>query len=200
MQWESEMFASTGARQPPELRHYGIKGQRWGQRRFQEEDGTYTAAGKERYGRVSGKASGKKMKGADNDKEEAKKRQNGKKRSEWKAKDVSELSDEELRRRNNRLQAEQNYKNSMTPEWKKTARQWGKEALKAVLVTAATTLIAEAFKEQLKPVVKDKIKDIFNKASKKKISTLKTAKRKTASFLASMMMRKELNKDKQKKG
>ena len=108
MQWESEMFASTGARQPPELRHYGIKGQRWGQRRFQEEDGTYTAAGKERYGRVSGKASGRKTKGTGDDKEEAKKRQNGKKRDEWKAKDVSELSDEELKRRNNRLQAEQN--------------------------------------------------------------------------------------------
>ena len=37
------------------LTHYGIKGQRWGQRRFQEEDGTYTAAGRERYRKSSGK-------------------------------------------------------------------------------------------------------------------------------------------------
>lgn len=37
------------------LAHYGIKGQRWGQRRFQEEDGTYTAAGRERYRKSSGK-------------------------------------------------------------------------------------------------------------------------------------------------
>ena len=33
-----------------DLTHHGIKGQKWGQRRFQNEDGTWTAAGKERYG------------------------------------------------------------------------------------------------------------------------------------------------------
>lgn len=32
-----------------ELYHHGIKGQRWGIRRFQNEDGTRTAAGKKRY-------------------------------------------------------------------------------------------------------------------------------------------------------
>lgn len=29
--------------------HHGIKGQRWGIRRYQNEDGSYTAAGKKRY-------------------------------------------------------------------------------------------------------------------------------------------------------
>lgn len=33
-----------------ELYHHGIKGQRWGIRRYQNEDGTLTAAGKARYG------------------------------------------------------------------------------------------------------------------------------------------------------
>lgn len=33
-----------------ELYHWGIKGQRWGFRRYQNPDGTLTAAGKERYG------------------------------------------------------------------------------------------------------------------------------------------------------
>lgn len=32
-----------------ELMHYGIKGQKWGVRRFQEEDGSLTPAGRERY-------------------------------------------------------------------------------------------------------------------------------------------------------
>lgn len=32
-----------------ELYHYGIKGMRWGVRRFQKEDGSLTAAGKKRY-------------------------------------------------------------------------------------------------------------------------------------------------------
>lgn len=31
------------------LVHHGIRGQKWGVRRFQEEDGTLTAAGKQRY-------------------------------------------------------------------------------------------------------------------------------------------------------
>ena len=34
--------------QDDELYHHGIKGQRWGVRRFQNEDGTLTAAGKRR--------------------------------------------------------------------------------------------------------------------------------------------------------
>lgn len=33
-----------------ELRHHGIKGQRWGVRRYQNADGTWTNAGKKRYG------------------------------------------------------------------------------------------------------------------------------------------------------
>lgn len=33
-----------------ELRHHGILGQKWGVRRFQNADGSYTSAGKKRYG------------------------------------------------------------------------------------------------------------------------------------------------------
>lgn len=33
-----------------ELYHHGIKGQRWGIRRFQNEDGSLTAEGRQRYG------------------------------------------------------------------------------------------------------------------------------------------------------
>lgn len=32
-----------------ELYHHGVKGQRWGVRRYQNEDGTLTRAGRERY-------------------------------------------------------------------------------------------------------------------------------------------------------
>jgi len=31
------------------VEHYGIKGQQWGKRRFQNEDGSLTAAGRLRY-------------------------------------------------------------------------------------------------------------------------------------------------------
>ena len=36
------------------LVHHGIKGQKWGIRRFQNEDGSYTPEGKERYRLVEG--------------------------------------------------------------------------------------------------------------------------------------------------
>lgn len=63
--------------------HSGIKGQKWGIRRYQNEDGTLTEAGKARYYKdTSGKLR--------------------KKRSEY-------MSDEELRKANARLQAEKQY-------------------------------------------------------------------------------------------
>ena len=36
-----------------ELNHHGILGQKWGVRRYQNEDGTLTAAGKARSGKMS---------------------------------------------------------------------------------------------------------------------------------------------------
>lgn len=33
-----------------ELTHWGVKGQKWGRRRYQNPDGSLTAAGRERYG------------------------------------------------------------------------------------------------------------------------------------------------------
>ena len=38
------------------LAHHGIKGQKWGVRRYQNEDGTYTEAGLKRYARATKKA------------------------------------------------------------------------------------------------------------------------------------------------
>lgn len=38
------------------LVHHGIKGQKWGVRRFQEDDGSLTSAGKERYNEGSDKS------------------------------------------------------------------------------------------------------------------------------------------------
>lgn len=45
------------------LEHYGIKGQKWGVRRFQNEDGTLTAAGKEHYGLSNGGSGNEKLAG-----------------------------------------------------------------------------------------------------------------------------------------
>lgn len=44
MEWSMDMLISSD-----ELRHHGIKGQKWGVRRFQNKNGSLTAAGKKRY-------------------------------------------------------------------------------------------------------------------------------------------------------
>ena len=71
------------------LLHYGIKGQKWGIRRFQRKDGGLTPAGKKRY--------------ADDDYHEDYRRAHN-------VKSVRTMSDQELRNRLNRLQMESQYK------------------------------------------------------------------------------------------
>lgn len=168
MQWDSEIFSYASARQPPEseLEHYGIRGQRWGTRRFQNPDGTLTAEGKARYGksdRSSGKTKGiKKSNTGVTDKSD---------RSNWKAKDAKDLSDEELKKRNNRLQAEQNYKNNMTPQWKKDAKQFNKnavqEAVKNIFIGTAITALAAVMAKNYK-----KAGPVIAKASKTAIHSI----------------------------
>jgi len=171
MQWDSEIFSYASARQPPELEleHYGIRGQRWGTRRFQNPDGTLTAEGKARYGKSdgsSGKTRGiKKSNTGVTDKSD---------RSNWKAKDAKDLSDEELKKRNNRLQAEQNYKNNMTPQWKKDAKQFNKnavqEAVKNIFIGTAVTALAAVMAKNYK-----KAGPVIANASKIAVSKIRTA-------------------------
>lgn len=68
------------------LAHHGIKGQKWGRRRFQNLDGTLTEEGKRRYSEADS----------------------------WQKDEASELSNEELDRRNNRMQKESQYRNNIS--------------------------------------------------------------------------------------
>lgn len=98
-----------------ELYHWGVKGQKWGVRRYQNADGTLTAAGKKRQSKMH---------------DDYRKVHDGK--------SVKQLSDSELRARNNRLQMEAQYK-QLT---KKKNR--GVQLVKAFIATAGTIAAAEA--------------------------------------------------------
>ena len=114
------------------IKHHGIKGQKWGVRRFQNKDGTLTPAGKQKYGskenfekqypeeRKARTASAKKVsdKGVDAVKaareaeaERTKKRQAKADKSLEKAarERARKMSDQELREAVNRLNLEENY-------------------------------------------------------------------------------------------
>lgn len=99
------------------LSHWGIKGMKWGRRRYQNADGSLTPAGKKRY----------------DDSHEDYRRAHEKKK-------ISQMSDRELQAVNNRLQMEQNYKR-MT---QKTGR--GEKLVKTFISTAGTiTAVAGAY-------------------------------------------------------
>ena len=85
-----------------QLYHWGIKGQRWGVRRWQNKDGSLTPEGKRRYDDDTGHH--------DDDKthESSRKAHDSTKR-------VSEMSTQELNERISRLQKEKQYAELMAP-------------------------------------------------------------------------------------
>jgi tetrahydrodipicolinate N-succinyltransferase len=110
---------------PEYLEHHGIKGQKWGIRRFQNKDGTRTSAGKRRYSEDYTKAHSRKS--------------------------VKEMSDQELRERNNRLQMEQQYRQNRINN---SAVMRGKQYVAAGVAVAAAGYGAYAMGKKLAGTVK----------------------------------------------
>lgn len=144
------------------LAHFGIPGMKWGVRRFQNDDGTLTEEGKQRYGRDSEPES-----------------------KSWKKSDASNLSDEELRRRNNRLQSERQYRDLTTTQAEKDKAQADqirtqlkneikKDLLKKALIVPIGAVLAYAGTKLIKNKG-TKILDQFTHYGKKKIASLKAA-------------------------
>ncbi len=97
-----------------ELCHWGIKGMKWGVRRYQNKDGSLTSKGRKRYSNAHDDY----KRAHDN-------------------KPVSQMSTKELQERNNRLQQEQNYARLT----QKTSL--GKKAVKAFIAGAGTIVAIE---------------------------------------------------------
>lgn len=90
------------------LTHAGVKGMKWGVRRYQNKDGSLTPAGKKRYSEDSFRV------------------------KQIRKKKVRQMSNQELKDANNRLQLEKTY-GELT---KKKNR--GQQAVKAYIATAGT--------------------------------------------------------------
>lgn len=105
------------------LVHYGVRGQKWGIRRFQNKDGSLTSAGKKRY--------------SDDAKDEKTEKVSSKK-------DRGRMTDAELSRRIARLEKETKLKD-LEAKNRDNGEAYAKEILKdigkRVIVTAATGAI-----------------------------------------------------------
>ena len=135
-----------------ELQHHGIKGQKWGVRRYQNEDGSLTAKGKQRYGtkenfekqypedkkKTLGKVSStiKKTGGAVDKLKNVNDEQIRKTNEARIKKDVSQMSDQELQKVVNRLNMEERYKQVMNSR----AVEEGKNKVGKILEYAGTAL------------------------------------------------------------
>lgn len=159
---------------PNELRHFGIKGMKWGVRRYQNKDGSLTTAGQKRYERDqrenAGKKKGNRVAQADpkrwvkEDMERSKRltdasstmvndlkninKSQGKRRKNL---DLSSMSDKELRDQINRAYLEKQYNDLFNPKEVSKGRQIVGNVLETggsvLAVTGSALGIALAIKE-----------------------------------------------------
>lgn len=117
-----------------ELKHFGIKGMKWGQRRYQYKDGSLTPAGKKRYSDGNeGSPSAKP--------------------SQTKTKSVSEMSDDELRKAISRKQLEQQYI-SYYPKQVSKGKKFVNTVLKDIVIPAAKEQSRQALNNYLNSQIK----------------------------------------------
>ena len=121
-----------------QLYHHGIIGMKWGRRRYQNEDGTRTAAGKKRD----------RMNGRNERAEEYEKTRTAKKKG------IDRFSNEDLRKINERLQLEDTYKRLTAPQMKKS-ESWVKQSIQKAAEGAVTDFTKGVFLGSAKLLVKN---------------------------------------------
>lgn len=134
-----------------ELQHYGILGMKWGVRRYQNKDGSLTAAGKKRRDKLEAELSQLKPKKKSSNDEPAE--------TSPKKKTVSEMSDDELRELTNRMQLERNYydaaRNLAAANPVQVSK--GKQFLNGLMKDVVAPAAKNAGKEWLEKTMKDKL-------------------------------------------
>lgn len=167
--WEAGIRPSSDS-----LMHWGIPGMKHGRRRYQNEDGTWTRAGLEARRKREGFGERRKERKA------ARKAARAERLAKKRANDVRYMSDEELRKRIDRLKLEKEYKDmKRSPLIDQGAKLVGKyidyknaQAQREVDLNRQKIEMARIKSETAKS--KDRIKITANEAKKAKSETAKT--------------------------
>ena len=138
-----------------ELRHHGIKGQKWGVRRFQNKDGSLTPAGAKRYSADDYKSALDKVNKADKTLKDVKKMRNEAEAKTYEKKikyDLSKMSDKDLQQAVNRLNMEERYTQVMAQRHR---LEQGEDKVNKILNVAGSALTGAATALTIAAVMKE---------------------------------------------
>ena len=138
-----------------ELYHHGVPGQRWGFRRYQNPDGTLTPAGRRRANKLAekyAKVTGKKL---------IVKKKSVQGNEKPKPKTISEMSDQEIQAKINRMRLEDTYMSMIASRAPKPQVSRGKRFVNNIKRNVIAPALTEAGRTLLGNLIKKKGNDLI---------------------------------------
>ena len=155
-----------------ELYHHGVPGQRWGFRRYQNPDGTLTPAGRRRANKLAekyAKVTGKKL---------IVKKRSVQGNEKQKPKTISEMSDQEIQAKINRMRLEDTYMSMIASRAPKPQVSRGKKFINNIKRKVIAPALTDAGRTLLENLIKKKGNDLIYGNGKSKPDPVKEYEKK----------------------